>query len=303
MPRFSDDLEKTVERAFTFAKMNNRELVTIEDLLLALTDDRDASNIMAGCGISIDSIRTSIAKQVNDISISENKRLNTTDPQPTAGFRRVMNRSIKHVSDKGGDLVDGGNVLISIFSERDSSATKIMNDHGLTRLDAVKFMSAKDIPSDQPLKPERDQSEDSEQKADPSAWTGIRSRADRLAAAKMLIPTAQGAIENLIFGLENRSHNGGPPLDEMSEAIAALRELHGKLGELLEAIDAGRFDTDLGDGLISEAIKVSQRVGQNLQNDPLPYAAASLLMSIFFMLGQPAIGAWLSAFTFQATKK
>jgi ATP-dependent Clp protease ATP-binding subunit ClpA len=45
VPSFSQNLEETLHRAIRFAKDRKHEYVTLEHLLLALIDDKDATGV------------------------------------------------------------------------------------------------------------------------------------------------------------------------------------------------------------------------------------------------------------------
>ncbi|GAB5350378.1 hypothetical protein [Qipengyuania sp. 483] len=125
-------------------------------------------------------------------------------------------------------------------------------------------------------------------------WTGIASPGQRLAAARSLIPIAQGSIEQLIEHLSVPNHNGAPPLDETLEAIENLRELHRALGEVLNAVEEGRWNEESASGLVGEASRYAKRAARLLRNDPMPYAVSALLLSVLTTLGFPNIGGYLA---------
>ena len=129
---------------------------------------------------------------------------------------------------------------------------------------------------------------------DPAEWTGISSPGQRLAAARSLIPIAQGSIERLIEHLSEPNHNGAPPLDETLEAIENLRKLHSALGEVLAAVEGGRWNEALAEGLIGEASRYAKRAARLMRDDPMPYAVSALLMSVMTALGFPDIGGYLA---------
>lgn len=128
---------------------------------------------------------------------------------------------------------------------------------------------------------------------DSSAWTGIEDPVHRARAVKTLIPVAQSAIELLIDHLGQPNHNGGPPLDEVEEALDHLRKLHGKLGEILLAADEGRLTSAKGEGLMEEAARYARRATKSLKNDPLPYALSAALFAVFTACGFPGLGGYL----------
>lgn len=125
---------------------------------------------------------------------------------------------------------------------------------------------------------------------DPSAWTGLQTRSQRLIMIRSLIPTAMDAVETLIEDLGQPGNNGGPILDDRDEAIVQLRLLHSQLGQILSAIDNGQFDDELGQGLAADAVRYSVRISDTLKNDPMPYAVSTLVLAIFTACGFPGAG-------------
>jgi hypothetical protein len=131
--------------------------------------------------------------------------------------------------------------------------------------------------------------------SDSSGWTGKRSRAARLEAARALLPVARAAVESLIEELAKPGSNNGPILDERAEAVEHLRNLHRTLGELLLTIDAGHFDDELGQGLAREAVDFAQRAAEAVQGDPMPYISASLIFAVLATCGLEGTGGLLSS--------
>ena len=63
------------------------------------------------------------------------------DTQPTLGFQRVIQRAILHVQSSGKKEVNGANVLVAIFGEKDSHAAYYLQKQGIARLDVVNYIS------------------------------------------------------------------------------------------------------------------------------------------------------------------
>lgn len=127
--------------------------------------------------------------------------------------------------------------------------------------------------------------------ADPSQWTGIQSRAARLAVVRDIIPIAQEAIDQLIADLSRPGDNGGPPLEEREEAVKALKDFHKALGEVLAAIDEKRFDDELGEGMVAELCRYGQRMVDSVRQDPMRYTLASVVFGTLYAAGLgPAAG-------------
>jgi hypothetical protein len=121
-----------------------------------------------------------------------------------------------------------------------------------------------------------------------SAWTGINSIRDRARVVRQTVPALMSAVEALLgqYQQDTFPYNGGPPLDDREEAIAALRGFHTSLGALLEA--AEREDEALtGDGLLVEAVGFLRRVASAVRNDPLPFALAGVIEVTFSAMGWP----------------
>lgn len=141
MPSLTPSLENALEQALTAAGERDHEYATLEHLLLALTDDEDAIAVMTACKVDIPSLKAALIQYVDeDLSslITENP---SGRVQPTAAFQRVVQRAVLHVESSGRDEVSGANILISIFSERESHATYFLQEQDMTRYDAVNFVS------------------------------------------------------------------------------------------------------------------------------------------------------------------
>ncbi|MEY4160106.1 MAG: ATP-dependent Clp protease ATP-binding subunit ClpA [Pseudomonadota bacterium] len=140
MPSFAQSLEKTLHNALTNAAERSHEYATLEHLLLALIEDPDAAQVMAACGVDLAEL-TDVVKQYLDQEYQSLKTSEKGDPAPTAGFQRVIQRAILHVQSSGKDTVTGANVLVALFSERDSYAVYFLQQQDMSRLDAVSFIS------------------------------------------------------------------------------------------------------------------------------------------------------------------
>ena len=140
MPSFAQSLEKTLHTALANASERSHEYATLEHLLLALIDDADAAQVMQACGVDLGDLGD-VVRQYLDQEYQSLKTQEKADPQPTAGFQRVIQRAILHVQSSGKDTVTGANVLVALFSERDSYAVYFLQQQDMSRLDAVSFIS------------------------------------------------------------------------------------------------------------------------------------------------------------------
>jgi ATP-dependent Clp protease ATP-binding subunit ClpA len=140
MPSLSRSLEQALHRAIRLASERHHEYATLEHLLLALVDDTDAAQVMRACNVDLDALRAGLTKYVDEdlatLTIDDGE-----DAKPTTGFQRVVQRAVLHVQNSGRDEVTGANVLVALFSERESHAVYFLQEQNMSRLDAVNYMS------------------------------------------------------------------------------------------------------------------------------------------------------------------
>jgi len=135
------DLEATLNTAFKEARAKHHEFMTVEHLLLALTANDAAKEVLVACGAEIDRL----AKDLQDFVDSTTPLLPEADSdretQPTLGFQRVLQRAVFHVQSSGKSEVTGANVLVAIFSEQESQAVYFLKQQNIARIDVVNFIS------------------------------------------------------------------------------------------------------------------------------------------------------------------
>ena len=136
----SKNLEQTLHRALALATERQQEYATLEHLLLALTEDQDSIAVLRACGVDLDRLRQDLTGFIDEES-SKIGKLRSADPKPTAGFQRVVQRAIIHVQSSGREEVTGANLLVALFSERESHAVFFLQVHDMSRLDAVNYIS------------------------------------------------------------------------------------------------------------------------------------------------------------------
>jgi ATP-dependent Clp protease ATP-binding subunit ClpA len=140
LPSFSRNLEETLHRAVAFANQRKHEYATLEHLLLSLADDQEAAAVMKACEVDLGALKKSLLNYLD----TELKSLvvdDGEDAKPTAGFQRVIQRAVIHVQSSGREEVTGANVLVAIFSERESHAAYFLQEQDMTRYDAVNFIA------------------------------------------------------------------------------------------------------------------------------------------------------------------
>jgi ATP-dependent Clp protease ATP-binding subunit ClpA len=123
-----------------YANERRHEYATLEHLLLALVDDPDAGNVMTACNVDLVALKTALTLYV-DTDLAALATSDGEDAKPTAGFQRVIQRAVIHVQSSGREEVSGANVLVAIFSERESHAAYFLQEQDMTRYDAVNYIA------------------------------------------------------------------------------------------------------------------------------------------------------------------
>jgi len=136
----SRNLEQSLRRALEFATERHHEYATLEHLLLSLTEDQDALSVLRACNVDVSRLRTDLQDFINT-NLADLTMLRPAEPKPTAGFQRVVQRAAIHVQSSGREEVTGANVVVALFSERESHAVYFLQMQDMTRLDAVNYIS------------------------------------------------------------------------------------------------------------------------------------------------------------------
>jgi len=140
MASFSPVLEETIHNALTFASDRRHELATLEHLLLALIDDKDAAAVMTACDVDLKSLKEDVTRYIDEDLVSLEVE-DFEEARPTAGFHRVIQRAVIHVQSSGREEVTGANALVALFAERESHAVYFLSERDMTRYDAVNYIS------------------------------------------------------------------------------------------------------------------------------------------------------------------
>lgn len=137
----SQNLEETVHRAMAYASERKHEFATLEHLLLALTEDKDAVFVLRACGVDLNELREDLLTYLDrdlEYLVADLRG----DPRPTESFNRALQRAVINDQSSGREEVTGANVLVAIFAESEGHAVYYLKEHGVTRSDAVTFVSA-----------------------------------------------------------------------------------------------------------------------------------------------------------------
>jgi len=126
--------------AFAGAREARHEFMTVEHLLLAIVDTPKVREILKSCGADTAKLKTEL-KQFIDQTTPRLPAGEDRDVQPTLGFQRVLQRAVFHVQSSGKKEVTVANVLVAIFSEKQSHAAYLLSMQDVSRLDVVNFIA------------------------------------------------------------------------------------------------------------------------------------------------------------------
>lgn len=136
----SDNLEKTLQRALEIAKGYWHEYAGLEHLLLAFTQDPEATDVFEACNVDLNELRQELTHfletEMDDLIVDH-----VDEARPTAGFQRVVHRAAVHTQASGKDVVTSLHILVEMFAEQDSHAVYFLQNQGVTRLDLVNYIS------------------------------------------------------------------------------------------------------------------------------------------------------------------
>jgi ATP-dependent Clp protease ATP-binding subunit ClpA len=252
---FSKELELSISQAYQEARESRHEYLTVEHMLLALLDNASALSILSACGADVAALEKDIRKVLDD-TVPLLDEEDNRDTQPTIGFQRVLQRALYHVQSAGKDEVLGANVLVAIFSEKDSYANYLLNRYDVSRLDVVNYISHGISRLDKGAAPQADDSvlESAEDAADKksSALERFTANLNQRAREDLIDPLIgrEREIERTVQVLCRRRKNNplfvgeaGVGKTAMAEGLA-LRIVKGEVPEILA--DSTIYALDLG---------------------------------------------------------
>ena len=136
----STEVEYSINKLFRDARDKHHEFVTVEHLLLSMTNNPSAAKALRACGIDIPILQTALEGYIEDNTPILNEE-DQRETQPTLGFQRVIQRAVYHVQATGKGEVTGENILVAIFGEPESHAVFYLGKQDMTRLDLVNYVS------------------------------------------------------------------------------------------------------------------------------------------------------------------
>jgi len=139
----SKELQKSLNAAYNEARNRRHGYLTLEHLLFALLQNPEIIRIIHACGGSVQAILKDLERffddqlQTLDSAPSEDEE----EIQTSLGIQRILQRALFHIQSAGKSEITPPNVLVALFSEKDSHAVYFLNKQGITRLDVVSYIS------------------------------------------------------------------------------------------------------------------------------------------------------------------
>ena len=245
----AQELEVSLHMAFVEARQKRHEFITVEHLLLALVDNPSAAEALRACGARPDALQKDLTNFINEHTPSVSGE-DDIDTQPTLGFQRVIQRAILHVQSSGKKEVNGANVLIAIYGEKDSHAVYFLQKQGVTRLDVVNFVSHGISKVPQPKSTPEGEAENESEKADAGPLEQYTINLNALALQGKIDPLIgrDKELERVIQTLCRRRKNNPLLVGEAGVGKTAIAEglarkvVEGEVPEILAAANVYALD-------------------------------------------------------------
>jgi ATP-dependent Clp protease ATP-binding subunit ClpA len=251
------ELELSLNQAFLEARQKRHEFITVEHILLMLTENDSAAAVLRACGADINRLRADLERFVDEntpILMEGDDR----DTQPTLGFQRVLQRALFHVQSSGQGEVTAANVLVAIFSEQDSHAVYLLHAQNIHRLDVTNYLSHgitrfDDAPQDESLStPEAEPFAEEAAPAEEKPLDSYAVNLNRMAEEGLIDPLVgrEEEVERLIQTLCRRRKNNPLLVGEAGVGKTAIAEglarriVEGEVPDIL--LDATIYSLDLG---------------------------------------------------------
>ena len=222
----NQELEQNLNTAFKIAQEQQHEFVTVEHLLLALLDNSDAIDLLSSNKVNIEKLKVDLEEFIGSTT-PKIPHESKTEIQPTLGFQRVIQRAVFHVQSSGKEEVNGSNILVAIFSEKESQSVYLLEQFGLSRLDAVSYLSHGKSNTDDP---EVEQGESNEPESN-NALEQFTTNLNKEALEGRIDPLIgrNSEIERVVQILARRSKNNPLLVGESGVGKTAIAEGLAKL--------------------------------------------------------------------------
>ncbi|MGZ3769896.1 MAG: ATP-dependent Clp protease ATP-binding subunit ClpA [Bdellovibrio sp.] len=144
----SRELERKLAEATELAKRHRHEFVTLEHILLVLTESPIMVEILEACAVNVQKLRQELRDhlkagipQITDDQLTTYGGYEAWTPEFTLACHRLIQRAAIQMKSAGRNQISEGSLLVSLFYEQDSHATFALAKQGLTQFDIINYIS------------------------------------------------------------------------------------------------------------------------------------------------------------------
>ncbi len=135
----SPNLGQSLERAHGFAREQAHRLVTLEHLLLALTEDPEAVIIMQAAGVDLARLTTDVSGHLGRL-LEDMRAEPGVEPRPDPELLRVLQAAATAALQSKRRQIDGAIVLAAIVGDGKSPAAGMLKALGMTFEEAIRAL-------------------------------------------------------------------------------------------------------------------------------------------------------------------
>lgn len=137
----SRELQNTLSEAVNDAVRRRHEYLTLEHLLLALTNDAHAAKTIRACGGKLDKLRKDLDEFLTTQLEALPKRKGEQLPEQTRAFGFVIDYAVEQARSSGQTQINGNNLLAALYNVKDSHAVYFLERQNVTKLDVLNYIS------------------------------------------------------------------------------------------------------------------------------------------------------------------
>lgn len=130
------NLQKEIDLTINDARKQRLEFITVEHLLLALLNVQEITSFFNKKNVNIDNLRKDIEEYIKKHIpvLTLDSTLGTTE---TIGYKRVLQRATYNAQVVQKNIVYATNILVAIFSEKESQAVYLLHMNNIYKLDVM----------------------------------------------------------------------------------------------------------------------------------------------------------------------
>ena len=249
----SDAMERILQELYADARARSFELITLEQLLLALMEQSDdVQQVLEALHVDLDVLSGQLVSSIQDNTPTLPPNLmDKVETQPTLGFQRVMQRAIVHAQSVEKREVRPVDVLVALMSEKDCPAVYFLQLQSVSRVEILRYLAHGDAGDDGAERPSEN-GEEENAAAGGDALTKYTVNLNAEAQAGRIDPLIgrKNEMERLVQVLCRRRKNNpllvgeaGVGKTALAEGLAYLIE-QGEVPEVLA--NATVFALDMG---------------------------------------------------------